>query len=202
MGSRRFRSCLGSGDRLGDAHPDIDTRTSGTGRYNRIRYRAIYRKQSRNGGSIFFSESCVGASRARDACSSATDGSATDGSTSNDGTSSGAAMIKGLILALFLWMQTTVPPLNTTGAATGCNNSTITCTYNDVNVPPGPHFYFLVASNAAGFSGPSQRVDVIVPSGTHNVILNWSPSVPFDSTVTYWIYRGAPPTGLRITGSN
>ncbi len=110
-------------------------------------------------------------------------------------------MIGNLILAFFLWMQTAVPPINATGAATGCDNTTIACTYTDVSVPPGPHFYFVVASNAAGFSGPSNRFDVVIPAGTHNATLNWSPSAPFDPTVTYWIYRGSNPTNLQIVTS-
>lgn len=111
-------------------------------------------------------------------------------------------MIKALILLALSFTQAAVPPLNTAGVATGCDNATIACTYTDVNVPPGPHFYFLVASNASGFSGPSVRVDTVVPPGSHNVTLTWDPSKPFDPTVTYWIYRGAPVSNLKITGSH
>jgi hypothetical protein len=114
-------------------------------------------------------------------------------------------MIKTLLLALVLsfspQLQTAVKPLNTSGVATGCT-SNVTCTYVDVAVPAGPHFYFVVASNAAGYSGPSNRVDVTVPAGTHSVTLTWNPSNLTDPTVTYWIYRGAPPTNLGVTGSH
>ena len=110
-------------------------------------------------------------------------------------------MLAGLLLAVLLAVQS-VPPLNSAGVATGCNNTTVACTYTDVAVPPGPHFYFAVASNASGYSGPSNRVDVTVPAGTHNVTLKWNPSNLTDPTVTYWIYRGAPPTNLGITESN
>jgi hypothetical protein len=114
-------------------------------------------------------------------------------------------MIKTLLLALFLSLSpqlpTAVAPLNNTGVATGCTSSA-TCTYVDVAVPAGPHFYFVVASNAAGYSGPSNRVDVTVPAGTHSVTLTWNPSNLTDPTVTYWIYRGAPPTNLGVTGSH
>ncbi len=105
-------------------------------------------------------------------------------------------MIRTLILAVLLWFpQNAVAPINTAAIAVGCA-SRAACTYVDANVPPGPHFYFVVASNAVGFSGPSNRVDVTIPSGTHSVTLNWDPES--DPTVGYWIYRGAPPTGLQV----
>jgi hypothetical protein len=104
------------------------------------------------------------------------------------------------ILIFLLHYPQAVPPLNTTGVATNCDNVTIQCTYTDINVPSGPHFYFAVASNTTGNSVPSNRVDVTVPSGTHNVILKWTPSVT-PGTVTYFIYRGAPATNLKIVGT-
>jgi hypothetical protein len=83
----------------------------------------------------------------------------------------------------FAQAQPTVKPLNSTGVAT------------DVNVPPGAHFYFIVAQNAQGYSGPSVRVDCVVPAGTHSVVLQWDPSTESPAP-SYYIYRGAPPTGL------
>jgi hypothetical protein len=92
-----------------------------------------------------------------------------------------------------------IAPLNQTGVATNCDNVTIQCTYLDANVPTGPHFYFAVASNTSGNSVPSNRVDVSIPTGTHNVTLTWTPSTT--PGVTYFMYRGAPPTNLKITGT-
>lgn len=92
-----------------------------------------------------------------------------------------------------------VAPINAIAVATGCDNVTIQCTYLDTNVSPGPHFYFAVASSSSSFSSPSNRVDVTVPSGTHNVSLAWTPSP--SPGVGYFIYRGAPPTNLKITGA-
>lgn len=102
------------------------------------------------------------------------------------------------IMAIFTYAQapTTVAPLNTTGVATGCDNVSILCTYTDLNVPPGPHFYFVVAANTNNYSAPSNRVDVIVPAGIHSVTLKWNPSTTTSPVPTYFIYRGAPPTGL------
>jgi hypothetical protein len=94
----------------------------------------------------------------------------------------------------FAQAQPTVKPLNSTGVATGCVDRK-TCTYTDVNVPPGAHFYFIVAQNAQGYSGPSVRVDCVVPAGTHSVVLQWDPSTESPAP-SYYIYRGAPPTGL------
>lgn len=109
-------------------------------------------------------------------------------------------MLKLLLLVLLSFQpQATVPALNSSGAATGCSTRA-TCTYVDNSVPPGPHFYFVVATNALGFSGPSNRIDVTVASGTHNATLNWDPAPNADPTVTYFIYRGAPPTNVTITG--
>ena len=108
-----------------------------------------------------------------------------------------------LFLAVFSsFAQAPVAPLNSVGAATGCDNVTIACTYTDVAVPPGPHFYFIVAANGtiANASTASNRVDILVPAGAHNVVLKWSPSPTIG--VTYFIFRGAPPTNLGITNSN
>jgi hypothetical protein len=104
---------------------------------------------------------------------------------------------------LFAQVQSTVKPLNSTPVATGCNNMTPTsmCTYTDVNVPPGPHFYFIVAQNMFNGvptpSGPSKRVDIVVPSDgkTHSVVLNWD-AQSVTPVPSYYIYRGAPATGL------
>lgn len=103
------------------------------------------------------------------------------------------------LLAAATQAQVPVAPLNATGVATGCDNVTIACTYTDVAVPAGPHFYFVVAQNAGGSSGPTNRIDVNVPPGAHNVLLNWDPSPT--AGVTYFVYRGAPPTNLGITNS-
>lgn len=103
-----------------------------------------------------------------------------------------------LLLAAPLFGQqapTTVAPLTKTGVATGCT-TVATCTFVDTAVPPGQHFYFIVAVNTTSdalYSKPSNRVDVTVPSGTHSVTLNWNPG---PTTVTYYVYRGAPATGL------
>lgn len=97
----------------------------------------------------------------------------------------------------------TVSPINTVGAAKGCDNATIQCTYTDVAVTPGTHFYFAVAQDSVTgrYSGPSNRVDVLVPTGTHNVILTWTPSTTSDpnKVIAYFIYRGAPATNLTGT---
>jgi hypothetical protein len=104
----------------------------------------------------------------------------------------------------FAQVQPTVKPLNSTPVATGCDNKTIQCTYTDVNVPPGPHFYFIVAQNmfngVATPSGPSSRVDVVVPSDgkPHTVVLTWD-AQSVTPVPSYYIYRGAPPTGLTGT---
>lgn len=89
---------------------------------------------------------------------------------------------------------TAVAPLNSVGVATGCV-SRASCSYEDVNVPPGPHFYFIVAVRGSVYSKPSNRVDVTVPAGTHSVALSWDPD-PTAVTTTYFIYRGAPATNL------
>jgi hypothetical protein len=109
-----------------------------------------------------------------------------------------------ILAHLFLWFalgQAPVPPLNSVGAATSCDNVTILCTYTDPSVPPGPHFYFVVAQDSQGnVSVPSNVVNLTVPAGTHNVVLTWNPSTT--PSVTYFIYRGAPATNLTITNSN
>ncbi len=105
------------------------------------------------------------------------------------------------ILALTLWFAslgqnpaTAVAPLNSTGVATSCDNVSIACTYTDVAVAPGPHFYFIVAADASGnYSGPSNRVDVVIPDGVHNAVLTWDAG---PQGVSYFIYRGAPATNL------
>jgi hypothetical protein len=94
---------------------------------------------------------------------------------------------------------TTLPPLNSAGVATGCNNTSITCTYTDVSVPVGQHFYFVVAATVNGYSTVSNKVDVTVTSG-QNVVLNWNPSATTSPVPTYYIYRGAPPTNLQNLG--
>ena len=111
-------------------------------------------------------------------------------------------MIKAIALLIYLLGQAPGPvaPLNQVGVATACDNQTIPCTFTDPAVPPGPHFYFVVAASGTQYSGASNRVDVVVPAGTHNVVLNWTPSTT--SNVTYFVYRGAPATNLKITGSN
>ena len=105
------------------------------------------------------------------------------------------------LLAAATQAQAPVAPLNAAGVATGCDNVTIVCTYTDVAVPAGPHFYFIVAANGtvANSSTPSNRVDVLVPAGVHNVQLKWNPSPT--PGVTYFVFRGAPPTNLGITNS-
>lgn len=105
-----------------------------------------------------------------------------------------------LTLALFFASlgqnpATAVAPINSTGVATSCDNVSIACTYTDAAVAPGPHFYFIVAANSAGYSGPSNRVDVVIPAGVHNVVLKWdAPQGP--AGITYWVYRGSVPTNL------
>ena len=94
-----------------------------------------------------------------------------------------------------------IAALNVAGVATGCDNVTISCTYTDTAVPPGPHFYFVVASNANGVSGPTNTVNLTVPAGVHNVVLTWTPSTTLLPTPTYFVYRGAPPQNLTIINS-
>lgn len=106
------------------------------------------------------------------------------------------------ILYFLLAHPQAIAPLNKTGAATGCDNVTIQCTYVDTNVPTGPHFYFAVASNSIGPSTPSNRVDVTIQSTQHTVTLRWTPSATGSTPITYFIYRGAPPTNLKITGAH
>lgn len=109
-----------------------------------------------------------------------------------------------LFAHIMLWFalgQTPVPPLNAVGVATNCNNTTIQCTYTDVNVHPGPHFYFAVAEDTSGHvSKPSNVVNVTVPAGTHNVVLTWQPSTS-TGNITYFIYRGGVPTNLIGTSN-
>ena len=108
-----------------------------------------------------------------------------------------------IVSHIILWFalgQTPVPPLNAVGVATNCDNQTIQCTYTDQNVPSGPHFYFAIAEDTTGnISSASNRVDVTVPAGTHNVVLTWVPST--SSNVTYFLYRGAPATNLTGTSN-
>jgi hypothetical protein len=108
-----------------------------------------------------------------------------------------------LYLMLFFGQSggTNVPPLNSTAAVTGCASFSA-CTYTDVNVPPGAHFYFVVGTNVTGYSGPSNAVYLTIPSGSHNVVLNWNPSSSTDFSIGYWIYRGSPPTNVTISGSH
>lgn len=109
-------------------------------------------------------------------------------------------MLFAPILLWFALRQTPVPPLNAVGVATNCDNQTIQCTYTDQNVSPGPHFYFAIAEDTTGnISSASNRVDVTVPAGTHNVVLNWVPSTT--PNVTYFLYRGAPVTNLTGTSN-
>jgi len=108
-------------------------------------------------------------------------------------------MLKLALLLAMMLQGTTVKPLNSTAVAVGCT-STTTCTYVDTAVPPGPHFYFVLASTSTEYSVPSNSVNVVVPAGTHNVTLNWVPSTT--PGVGYWVYRGAPPTNLGVTSSN
>jgi hypothetical protein len=109
-------------------------------------------------------------------------------------------LIIAKLLLIFALGQAPVPPINSVGAATGCDNETVQCVYTDVAVPPGPYFYFVVASNSNGQSGPSNVVNVVVPSGTHNVVLTWTPSITTSPTPTYYVFRGGVPTNLKITG--
>ncbi len=89
------------------------------------------------------------------------------------------------------------PPLATNVAA-NCTDST-TCTYTDVAVPSGQHFYFAIAVNTQSQqSVGSNTFNVTVPSGVHNVVLNWTPSASGPSGISYTIYRGAPPTNVTI----
>jgi hypothetical protein len=103
------------------------------------------------------------------------------------------------VLYFLLAHPQAIAPLNQTGVATGCNNATIQCTYVDNNVPAGPHFYFAVAANSGSTSAPSNRVDVTILSTQHTVTLKWNPST--SAGVTYFIYRGAPATNLKIVGT-
>lgn len=114
-------------------------------------------------------------------------------------------VLKSILLWLWLMSQglsTKVPAINPSGSATGCNNISIACTYTDIAVTPGPHSYFVVAENSDGFSLPSNRVDIIVPSGIHNVVLNWNPSITTTPTPTYFVYRFSAPSGVVVTNSN
>jgi hypothetical protein len=173
---------------LGFSNPDFDAFSSSTRWHNRLHCGALRFKQGSNSTSSIYSESGIGA----------TGTSPGPGYTAADGSTSEQAMIKAVMLAVLLWLpQAQVAPINTSAVAIGCTSRT-TCTYVDQNVPPGPHFYFAVASNAYGYSGPSNRVDVVVPAGTHSVTLNWDPES--DPSVGYFIYRGAPPTNLGVTG--
>jgi hypothetical protein len=118
-------------------------------------------------------------------------------------------MLKIKLIALFLFLfictgtafgqGTSVPPLNSTAVDTGCASFSA-CTYTDLNVPPGQHFYFVIAMNAAGYSGPSNAFYCTVPAGSHNVVLNWNPSNS-DPTVGYFLWRGAPPTNINAIGT-
>lgn len=108
-----------------------------------------------------------------------------------------------LVAVLFLALpQSAVKPLNVMGAAVDCKTKA-ECTYTDTAVPAGPHFYFVVAQNLGGpngtvaFSGPSNRVDVVVPADgkLHTVVLNWDPQ-NVTPAPSYYVYRGAPATGL------
>jgi hypothetical protein len=93
---------------------------------------------------------------------------------------------------------TTRSPLNSSGVATGCNNTSIQCTYTDLNVPVGKHFYFVVAQNSNGYSTVSNSVNLTISLSGSYVVVSWTPSVTTSPTVTYFIYRGAPPTNLGV----
>jgi hypothetical protein len=72
---------------------------------------------------------------------------------------------------------------------------TTVCSYTDQNVLPGPHRYYVTANNANGESAPSNSVDVVVPSGTHNVLLTWDAV----NGVTYKVYRVSAPSNVGIS---
>jgi hypothetical protein len=89
------------------------------------------------------------------------------------------------------------PPL-AINVAPNCTSS-VTCTYTDVAVPAGQHFYFAIAVNMQSLqSVGSNTFNVTVPSGLPNVVLSWTPSASGPSGISYTIYRGAPPTGVTI----
>lgn len=89
---------------------------------------------------------------------------------------------------------TTISPI-AAGVAAGCDNSSIQCTYTDTAPVPGPHFYFVVAFNSNGYSVVSNSSNVTATSG-HNVVVTWIPSTTSSPTVSYYIWRGAPASGL------
>lgn len=96
---------------------------------------------------------------------------------------------------------TPVSPLNKVGVATSCDNLSNPCTYVDSTVVTGQYFYFVVAETSGGYSKPSNKVDVTIPTGTgHKATLKWTPPAVTNG-VTYFIYRGAPPSNLKVTGS-
>lgn len=103
-----------------------------------------------------------------------------------------------LLYAALLILLFALPALGAPPIATGITGTT----YTDANVAPGQHFYFVVACNAGTTvcSGPTNSVNVLVPAGQHNVVLNWTASP--SPGVTYSVYRGAPPTAVKITNSN
>ena len=105
-------------------------------------------------------------------------------------------MFKALVLALLLFQAPHA--LNSTGVAQGCTDNT-NCTYTDMAVSSGSHTYFVEAFDGTQYSSPSNSVTVTVPSGTHNVILTWTPA---SNGVSYFIFRTAPPTNLGISEEN
>lgn len=107
-------------------------------------------------------------------------------------------LAKWMLFLLLGQAPTAVAPISP-AVATGCDNATIACTYTDPNVPAGPHFYFVVAVDSTAYSTPSNRVDVTVPAGSHSAVLKWAPSTT--PGVSYYIYRGAPATNVKITGA-
>jgi hypothetical protein len=105
------------------------------------------------------------------------------------------------ILFLTLAQSGAIPPINSTGAATNCDNVSIACTYTDSTVKPGQYFYFAVAEDSNGnFSAYSNVAYATVTTG-QVVTLTWQPSSG-NQPITYFLYRGTPATNLTITGSS
>lgn len=109
-------------------------------------------------------------------------------------------MLPAILLYLAMMAQAlSTPPINVTPVAPNCATNAA-CTYTDTNVPPGQHFYFVEATNGV-LSAPSNSVAVTVPNDgkSHNVVLNWNPSPT--TSVSYEIFRGAPPTKVIIVNA-
>lgn len=85
-------------------------------------------------------------------------------------------------------------PLNATAII--CPTPAAACSYIDAAPNVGSNTYFVEAmSSGNAYSDPSNVVTVTVKAG-QKVTLNWTASST--PSVTHWVFRTSPPSGLLI----